>query len=331
MRSVLAKSSLLSFPLADVAVNRYEKERREDGFIQRRVCAGANPCVVVCKEDGSKVLLNGGPTSWLHAVTEPSSESFLKIALTDAVYVGEDTTQPRNVFVVGSQEVESDYAEHRDWVAPMSVFPALSAAEQSLLSLALSLKQWAALTPFCARCGSSMHSTDYGLTRACTGCKNRIYPPVVPAMIVAVLDGKGSVIMSQRLRPHKDARGKPMRTVLSGFVAQGESMEETVVREVLEETGARVTSLRYVGSQPWPTPYELMTCYYAVAEDSPNLVAEREELVQVRWMAKREVALMLAGKHPEFVTSAPTTATFPLLEAWVTGRVDDDGQPTPRL
>ena len=171
-----------------------------------------------------------------------------------------------------------------------------------------------------------MRSSDYGLTRECTGCKHRIYPPVVPAMIVAVLDGKGNVIMSQRHHHNLDTRGRPMRTVLSGFVAQGESMEETVVREVKEETGASVTSLRYVGSQPWPFPFQLMTCYYAVAEDSPDLVPEKEELVQVRWVPKSEVALMLAGKHEEFVTSPPNTATFPLLEGWVSGRVDDRGQ-----
>jgi NAD+ diphosphatase len=99
-----------------------------------------------------------------------------------------------------------------------------------------------------------------------------------------------------------------------------------VVREVKEETGASVTSLRYVGSQPWPFPFQLMTCYYAVAEDSPHLVPEKEELVQVRWVPKSEVALMLAGKHEEFVTSPPNTATFPLLEGWVSGRVDDRGQ-----
>ncbi|KPA75862.1 mutt/nudix family protein-like protein [Leptomonas pyrrhocoris] len=328
MEKVLARSSLLSFPLGHTLVRLHEKERHAAAFFARCVAPAAKPCAAVCKEDGSGVLVNGAVANWLHPIPLHGGSSFLTVPLSQTVYVGEDTTQPRNVFVVGSQEVESDYAEHRDWVAPMSVFPALSAAEQSLLSLALSLKQWAALTPFCARCGSSMHSTDYGLTRACTGCKNRIYPPVVPAMIVAVLDGKGSVIMSQRLRPHKDARGKPMRTVLSGFVAQGESMEETVVREVLEETGARVTSLRYVGSQPWPTPYELMTCYYAVAEDSPNITADADELTSVHWVPKAEVRQALAGQHPDYAVVPDFTAAHVLLSKWANGEVDDRGQPT---
>jgi NADH pyrophosphatase NudC (nudix superfamily) len=331
MQTVLSKSSLLSFPLADIAVNRYEKERRDDGFIAHHVCAAAKPCAVVCNEDGSKVLLNGNATSWLHSVPEHGTEPFLKIPLTDAVFVGEDATQPRNVFVVGAQEVEPDYAAHRDWAAPMSVFPALSAAEQSLLSLALSMKQWAALTGFCARCGAAMRSSDYGLTRECTGCKHRIYPPVVPAMIVAVLDGKGNVIMSQRHHHNLDTRGRPMRTVLSGFVAQGESMEETVVREVKEETGASVTSLRYVGSQPWPFPFQLMTCYYAVAEDSPDLVPEARELLSVQWVPKEEVRQALAGQHPDFAVVPDFTAANVLLQKWVNGEVDDRGQPSGRV
>ena len=328
MEKVLSKSSLLSFPLADVAVRRYEKERGEAGFIARHVSADANPCVVVCQEDGSKVLLNGGPTCWLHPVSEPSNEPFLKIALTNAAFVGEDTTRPRNVFVVGAQEVEPDYAAHREWASPMSVLASLNPTEQSLLGLALSMQQWSTLNAFCTRCGAAMHSTDFGLTRDCTSCKHRIHPSVVPAIIVAVLDGKGNVIMSQRIRPYKDARGRPMRTVLSGFVAQGESMEETVVREVMEETGARVTSLRYVGSQPWPTPYELMTCYYAVAEDSPSITAQADELISVEWVSKEEVRLALAGQHPKFAVVPDFTAAHVLLAKWVNGEVDDRGAPT---
>ncbi|KAL7699009.1 mutt/nudix family protein-like protein [Lotmaria passim] len=332
MEKVLSKSSLLSFPLADVAVRRYEKERGEAGFIARRAVPAAKPCAVVCKDNGSGILLNGGPTCWLHPILLHGGSSFLRVPITNAAFVGEDTTRPRNVFVVGAQEVEPDYAAHREWASPMSVLASLNPTEQSLLGLALSMQQWSTLNAFCTRCGAAMHSTDFGLTRDCTSCKHRIYPSVVPAMIVAVLDGKGNVIMSERRQRGTSApSNKPRLTILAGFVAQGESMEETVVREVMEETGARVTSLRYVGSQPWPKPYELMTCYYAVAEDSPNLKAEEDELMQVRWVSKKDVALMLAGKHREFVTSPPNTATFPLLEAWVSGRIDNRGQPTSRF
>ncbi|KAL7704511.1 mutt/nudix family protein-like protein [Lotmaria passim] len=328
MEKVLSKSSLLSFPLADVAVRRYEKERGEAGFIARRAVPAAKPCAVVCKDNGSGILLNGGPTCWLHPILLHGGSSFLRVPITNAAFVGEDTTRPRNVFVVGAQEVEPDYAAHREWASPMSVLASLNPTEQSLLGLALSMQQWSTLNAFCTRCGAAMHSTDFGLTRDCTSCKHRIHPSVVPAIIVAVLDGKGNVIMSQRIRPYKDARGRPMRTVLSGFVAQGESMEETVVREVMEETGARVTSLRYVGSQPWPTPYELMTCYYAVAEDSPNIAPEAKELSSVEWVSKEEVRRGLANEDPNYGVVPDFTAAHVLLAKWVNGEVDDRGAPT---
>ncbi|KAG5485596.1 hypothetical protein LSCM4_06552 [Leishmania orientalis] len=325
-----SRSSLLPLPLGQAIMRRHERERRSEGFIARHVGPAAESCAVVCKEDGTKVLLNGDAASWLHPIPPRGAHLFLTVPLTQAVYVGEATAQPCNVFVVGEKEVHCEYARHRDWVSPMTVLPSLSPTDHSLLSLALSMKQWASTTLFCARCGGAMHSVDYGMTRDCTSCKHRIYPAVTPAIIVAVLDGKGNVIMSERRKTGATPSSEGSRaclTILAGFVAQGESMEEAVLREVMEEAGARVTSLRYVGSQPWPFPYQLMACYYAVADDSPHLVAEESELAQVRWMSREEVRKALIGEHAEFVTSPPGTATNLLLEEWVRGRVDDWGRP----
>ncbi|KAG5484934.1 hypothetical protein LSCM1_07009 [Leishmania martiniquensis] len=315
-------------------VTRHERERCSEGFIDRLAAPAGKSCVVVCKEGASKVLLNGDAASWLHPVLPRGTNLFLKAPLTQAVYIGECMVRPCCVFVVGEKEVHCEYVRHCDWVSTVTVLSSLSPADQSLLSLALSMKQWAATTLFCARCGGAMHSLDYGMTRDCTMCKHRVYATVAPAIIVAVLDGKGNVIMSERRKsgPALSAEGNRTRlTILAGFVAQGESMEEAVLREVMEETGARVTSLRYVGSQPWPFPFQLMACYYAVADDSPHLVAEESELVQVRWVSREEVREALAGNHGEFVTSPPCTATYVLLEEWASGRVDDWGKPIGHL
>ncbi|KAG5488347.1 uncharacterized protein JKF63_07942 [Porcisia hertigi] len=329
-KRALLRSSILSFPLGQTAVMRHERERCSKDFISRHIIPSARPCAVVCKEDGSKVLLNGGGENWLHPISLHETDSFLTVPLTETVYVGEDLSNSRNVFVVGEGEVHREYAQHREWASPMNVFSSLGSMEQSLLGLALSMKQWAAVTPFCARCGGVMHSADYGMTRECTCCKQCIYPAVNPAIIVAVLDGKGNVILSERRKNReKPSTGcnRPRFSILAGFVAQGESAEATVVREVMEETRARVTSLRYVGSQPWPFPFQLMMCYYAVSDDSPSLVAEDSELVQVRWVSKEDVRKALAGDHPEFMTSPPNTATHLLLKEWVSGRVDNWGRP----
>ncbi|KAK7196301.1 NADH pyrophosphatase zinc ribbon domain/NUDIX domain containing protein [Novymonas esmeraldas] len=329
LERTLAKSSLLSFPLGQTVVVRHEKERRAPGFIADRVVPAAGPCAVVCKEDGSRVLLGGGGAAagWLHRVPAHAAEEFMTVPLAEAVYVGEDVVHSRNVFVVGEKEVQDEYVRRCEWVPPMSVFPSLCATDQSLLSLALSMKLWAVTTAFCARCGGAMKSLDHGMTRDCTTCKHRIYPTVMPAMIVAVLDGKGNVILSLRHRHRTCPKGRPMRTVLSGFVAQGESMEETVVREVMEETGATVTSLRYVGSQPWPAPFELMTCYYAVADNSPVITAQEDELISVHWVSKEDVRLALAGENPEFSVVHGFSAANVLLSKWANGEVDDWGRP----
>lgn len=328
MKKVLAGSSLITFPLSEGGVRRYEKERQHPGFLAPRVTPSAHPCVIVCRGDG-KELLTSGTAAWLHPLPLHASEPFLTVPLSQAVYVGEDAMKSRNVFVVGPEEVHASYIEQRAWTSVRALLSTLAATDQALLGLAVSMKQWALTTSFCSYCGASMQSMDYGMTRECSVCRKKVYPTVSPAMIVAVLDGKGSVIMSRRHGHNFTAKGKPIQTVLSGFVAQGESMEETVVREVLEETGANVTTLRYVGSQPWPAPYELMTCYYAVAEDSPHITAHDGELLSVHWVPKEEVRKALAGEHPDFEAPPGYTASHLLLDGWVKGLVDDHGRPSP--
>ncbi|EPY38421.1 NAD+ diphosphatase [Angomonas deanei] len=190
----------------------------------------------------------------------------------------------------------------------------------------MSCVQWLASIPFCAKCGAPTSVNDWGMRRTCTACKQVYYPVISPAMIVAVLDGKGSVLLSQRRQQFGPATDRPMRTILAGFVAQGESLEETVVREVEEESAARVTSLRYVGSQPWPYPSQLMVCFYAVAGGGHTLVAQESELVNVAWVKKEEVRKALNGEHEEFIIPPPFTAAHTLLSAWASGEVNDLGE-----
>ncbi|KAG5496035.1 hypothetical protein JIQ42_02921 [Leishmania sp. Namibia] len=142
----------------------------------------------------------------------------------------------------------------------------------------------------------------------------------MPAVLVAVMDGRGNVILSQRLKKSK------LLTLLSGFVLHGESAEVTVRCEVEEETGARVSEVRYIGSQPWPYPYLMMMCYYAVADASPNLVVEASELEKVMWVSKQEGRRALEGRHSNIELHGPGTTPYAMLKRWVDGVVDGHGR-----
>ena len=126
---------------------------------------------------------------------------------------------------------------------------------------------WHATHRFCGRCGGKTEPVSGELAKRCTQCGMMHYPRLSPAAIVLVR--KGDEILLAR------SPGFPngMYSVLAGFVEPGESIEETVVREVREETGIEVTDVTYFGSQPWPFPNSLMigfTVEYAGGELTPE-------------------------------------------------------------
>ncbi len=116
---------------------------------------------------------------------------------------------------------------------------------------------WHATNRFCGRCGGKTEPVDEELAMRCTRCGMMHYPRVSPAAIVRVRRG-------ERLLLARSPGFPPgMRSVLAGFVEPGESIEETIRREVREEVGVDVENIRYFGSQPWPFPNSLMIGFTA--------------------------------------------------------------------
>ena len=135
-------------------------------------------------------------------------------------------------------------------------------------------------------------------------------------MIAAVSDGKRLLLGRQRSWPAR------RWSVLAGFVEPGESLEQTVAREVMEESGVRVRACRYVASQPWPFPGALMLGFLADAEPDEPVVGD--ELEDARWFGPDEVRAGLAGNWREaeaagegIVLSAPISIARWLAERWL--------------
>nr|WP_231118335.1 NAD(+) diphosphatase [Lysobacter silvisoli] len=162
--------------------------------------------------------------------------------------------------------------------AAAAYWPALHA---SVFAQARALQHWRSRNRHCGVCGGEVAFSRGGWQGRCTQCETEHYPRTDPAVIVAVSDGERLLLGRQT--------GWPARrySVLAGFVEPGESLEQTVAREVREEAGVQVLRCRYLASQPWPFPGALMLGFFADAVPGEPQVGD--ELEEARWFTAEEV------------------------------------------
>jgi NAD+ diphosphatase len=148
----------------------------------------------------------------------------------------------------------------------------------TLAGYAAQLFQWARTSRFCPACGQPLGPLEGTWGRSCAACGHTLYPPVSPATIVLIHDGDRVLLTT------KPGWGKRY-SLVAGFVEPGETLEDSVVREVREEVGVEVDDLRYVGSQPWPFPHQIMIgflAHYAGGE----IVIDTTELAGAAWFTR---------------------------------------------
>ncbi|KAK0330996.1 hypothetical protein LTR94_030652, partial [Friedmanniomyces endolithicus] len=178
--------------------------------------------------------------------------------------------------------------------ALMAALAVMPAADVALYGIARSLVDWHSRHGFCARCGHASIVARGGWARSCPGCGALHFPRTDPVVIMAV-EHDGRVLLGRQ--PSWPA-GR--YSALAGFVEVGESIEEAVAREVLEEAGVAVAGVRYVASQPWPFPSQLMIACIATAADDA-LRIDATELEDAFWATRDEVRAALAGDTTRFI------------------------------
>ena len=160
----------------------------------------------------------------------------------------------------------------------------LSDRDAGLMVHAVGLVNWHLAHPHCSRCGATTSSAKGGAVRVCDSDGSEHFPRTDPAMIVLVHDGGDRCLLGrQAIWP------AGMYSTLAGFVEPGESAEQAVVREVMEETGVRVSSVSYQASQPWPFPSSLMLGFHAQADGSQVPAATDGELEDARWVSRADI------------------------------------------
>ena len=189
---------------------------------------------------------------------------------------------------------------------PMTDAAPLPAPDAAIAAHARTLVDWHARHRHCAACGGHTRSVQGGANRVCFDCQAEHFPRTDPVAIAVVVRG------DQCLLGRGPGWPATFFSALAGFVEAGESLEDAVRREVLEEAGVRVGSVRYVASQPWPFPAALMLGFEA--EASSDAIAVGGELADARWFRAAEMRDLIA--QGELIVSPQLSIAYFLIDRW---------------
>lgn len=295
--------------LARAGIDRAAEERDEPGILER---LRGDPAARVVAVHGDLGLV-GASGSRLRTVAavdvEPGAEwAFLGRDRDGAAVLLAATAPGAQPPVVAPDDAR--------WRALRAVGGELEPVEAGLLVEAVALGRWLVDAPFCSACGSSTQVRTAGWSRRCPSCGREHFPRTDPAVIVAVESADG-----ERLLLGKNAlwADRNVYSTFAGFVEAGESLESTIVREVLEEAGVTVLDSRYRGSQSWPYPRSLMLGFHATVARDAAPRPDGVEIVDVRWFDRAELSAALAGEG-EVGLPGNASIAHRLIVDWVEAR-----------
>jgi NAD+ diphosphatase len=180
-----------------------------------------------------------------------------------------------------------------------------------MLGQAKALMHWHMRHSRCANCGAATRVSAAGWRRECDVCKAQHFPRTDPVVIMLAVDGDNCLLGRQARFP------KSMYSCLAGFLEPGETIEDAVRREILEEAGIVCGAVTYLASQPWPFPASLMIGCVAQAT-TRELKVDGVELEDARWFSRTEAQSMLAGRHPDrLMAPHPMAIANHILRTWV--------------
>jgi NAD+ diphosphatase len=211
--------------------------------------------------------------------------------------------------------------ENGEWADLRTAGAVLDDRDAGLMVTAVALDNWVATHTRCPRCGAATEPSSAGWARRCTADGTEHFPRTDPAVIVLVRDRDDRALLG---RQGRWAEG--WFSTLAGFVEAGESAEAAVRREVREESGVVIgggpDDLWYLGSQPWPFPCSLMLGYHAWTDAPDTLLPDGEEIAEVRWFTRDELATACAAGEVRLPPSISIARR--LVERWYGAELPGD-------
>jgi NAD+ diphosphatase len=213
-----------------------------------------------------------------------------KFAHGEELFLGIDNGIPYFAWCSAAMDFESfETLENYQTLRTLGDF--LTQLEMGLAIHSQAIANWHHTHQFCARCGAPTLSANGGSLRKCSTDGSEHYPRTDGAVIVLVKDDKDRVLLGrQKVWPEKRF------SCFAGFVEPGESFEQTVLREVFEESGIKADEITYLGSQPWPFPASIMISFSAIATNPAAAKADGEEIEEIIWLTREEMCAAIANQ-----------------------------------
>ncbi len=275
--------------IQDIAPHRYDNTY----YVQK---PGAQD-YVFCIQKG-RILLR--ETAEEHVLTIPRREE-IEAAVPElmdrAVYLFSVDEKPYFLVSVPEKEAEEILAKLKEgaekepeqlyyaWKTPTDI-RAMEPMHQAFAAItAVQLWRWRQSRQFCGRCGAKTEDSKIERALVCPVCGQTEYPKISPAVIVAITNGD-KLLMSRYRVNHSTYRGYAL---IAGFVEIGETFEETVRREVMEEVGLKVKNIRYFKSQPWAFTDTEMIGFFAELDGDDKIRLQEDELSEAGWYTREEI------------------------------------------
>lgn len=155
---------------------------------------------------------------------------------------------------------------------------------------AYQLGRWYDNNRYCGRCGNVLRNGLHERVLYCENCKNTIYPKIQPVVIVGVIN-QDHILFTK----YADIKHSENYALIAGFAEIGESIEETVQREVMEEAGIKVKNIRYYKSQPWPFSDSLLLGFFCELDGSDHITVDNHELAVAEWVHRDKMGIQDDG------------------------------------
>jgi NAD+ diphosphatase len=303
-------------PFAGNPLNRASEKRLETNWIESRL---HDPSSLIFPMWRLEPFLLGPENS-----APPIQLGLLKPGLTDAlaadgapcIFLGLDGD--RAVFALDISAADNPAKEGP--LAGLGFFRDARAAgqmvsikEAAIIAQAKALIDWHQRHGFCPKCGAPTRPMDAGYRRLCNKCNSEHFPRVDPVVIMLATNGDACLVGRGKLFP------QAMFSALAGFIEPGETIEEAVRRELMEEASVKVGEVSYWATQPWPFPSSLMIGCFAKAT-SRDVKVDQSELAEVRWIERKVARELIEGKRVDGIMVPPPIAiAHHLIKAFALG------------
>jgi NAD+ diphosphatase len=286
---------VLTLPYADSGLDRGGPRRADQRWISGLLAEQATVIIPMWRD--SCLIDGAGRVHWCSAqaadlLAACGEKVFLGVRAERGVFAADlsDLDEPAALSVAGATAAADIRA----------LFPGLSGPDAAALAYAKGMLRWHREQRFCGACGGTTQAAHGGHQRSCEGCGRLLFPRIEPAVITLVT-APPEPRREDRclLARHRGARPGSFAT-LAGFVEIGESFEDAVRREVMEETGVTVSEVSYLGSQPWPFPSGIMIGFRAQAL-TEAIDVDGDELEEARWFTRDQARAAGVGQRHDSI------------------------------